>query len=63
VKDLPMLGPEYEDLGLCPCGKKIGANGPAGHVIHELPACKAFMKLDPVQFLAYVRRSRGVTEN
>lgn len=60
--DTQLSGP-FEELGLCPCGSPIGANSEEGAVVHGLPYCKAFDDLDPLEFLVYVRRSRGITEN
>jgi hypothetical protein len=51
---------DAEHLGLCPCGKEIGANAATGAVVHGIPPCEAFLKLEPTEFLAYVRRSRGI---
>lgn len=52
----------FEDLGLCPCGMRIGANAQTCAVIHELPPCQAFTDLEADDFLAYVRKSRGIDE-
>jgi hypothetical protein len=62
-RDIPQLGSEYEDLGLCPCGKQIGANGRGGAIIHGIPPCKPFLELEPIQFLVYVRKARGISDN
>lgn len=51
-----------EPLGLCVCGRKIAANADKGAVVHEVPYCEAFLKLDPLDFLTYVRRSRGIPD-
>lgn len=51
------------DLGECVCGQRIYASrtGIAG-VVHEAPACQKFLELEPVEFLKYVRRSRGIPD-
>ena len=51
---------EAEDLGLCPCGQQIGANAQTCEVVHGIPPCRPFVELNPTEFLAYVRRSRGI---
>lgn len=53
---------KMQDLGLCKCGRRIYADGDKVAVIHELPYCAAFRDLDPVAFLTYVRRSRGIPD-
>jgi hypothetical protein len=53
---------EFEDLGLCPCGQKIGANTQFYAVAHGVPECSEFRTMEPDEFLAYVRRSRGITD-
>ena len=55
--------PNPRDLGLCPCGRRIFASVDQVAVIHEVPYCKQFFELEPLEFLIYVRRSRGITEN
>lgn len=52
-----------EELGLCACGRRIYADVTKGAVLHELPYCAAFRDLEPVQFLSYVRRSRGIPDS
>lgn len=52
-----------EPLGLCACGKAIYASTEEGAVAHELPPCKEFLELEPVEFLRYVRRSRGIADS
>jgi hypothetical protein len=49
-----------EDLGLCPCGGAIGADKESESVCHAVPLCEKFLELDPLEFLRYVRRSRGI---
>ena len=51
-----------QDLGLCPCGRRIYADSKIGAVVHELPYCVQFRDLDPLEFLSYVRRSRGISD-
>jgi hypothetical protein len=51
---------EFEDIGRCPCGQRIGANAETCAVVHALPYCDAFMALEPDDFLEYVRKSRGI---
>jgi len=51
-----------EDLGLCVCGRRIFADANKGAVMHELPYCKAFQELEALEFLTYVRRSRGIPD-
>lgn len=51
-----------ESLGRCPCGKKIWADTQSYAVMHEIPYCQAFLKLEPDKFLTYVRRSRGIPD-
>lgn len=51
------------DLGLCPCGKQIFAfDGDFTGVVHDQPTCEEFELLGPNEFLTYVRRSRGITD-
>jgi hypothetical protein len=52
-----------EDLGLCTCGKRIYADLAQCAVMHELPYCQKFQELEALQFLAYVRRSRGIPDS
>ena len=49
-------------LGLCPCGVAIYANRETGAVAHDVPFCEQFRMLEPMEFLRYVRRSRGIPE-
>jgi hypothetical protein len=66
----PQIANATRDLGLCVCGKRIyeavvhhawREDVPA--VIHEMPYCQKFLDLELVEYLRYVRRSRGITEN
>jgi hypothetical protein len=50
-------------IGLCKCGRQIYAGKDKVAVVHALPYCKAFVRLDPVEFLRYVRRSRGIPDS
>jgi hypothetical protein len=52
---------DAEPLGRCPCGKEIFATRRGG-VVHELPYCRAFYEKDVLEFLRYVRRSRGIPD-
>jgi hypothetical protein len=56
-------GIEAEDLGICPCGRRIYGNRKLFAVIHEAPICDQFRKLEPDEFLKYVRRFRGITDS
>jgi hypothetical protein len=47
-----------QDLGLCPCGSRISVNAEQGAIAHEPPVCETFMKLEPDEFLSYVRKAR-----
>ena len=49
-------------LGLCPCGREIYASVSQFAVIHQVPFCKQFEELEPDDFVAYVRRSRGIPD-
>lgn len=49
-------------LGYCPCGKQIHASTDPPSVMHGVPWCAAFEALEPDEFLAYVRRSRGISD-
>ncbi len=51
-----------EDLGLCACGRRIYADAEQCAVVHELPYCEKFLRLEPLEFLRYVRRSRGLPD-
>jgi len=51
-----------EDLGLCVCGRRIYASRSPVAALHDEPACKAFLELEPDKFLTYVRRSRGIPD-
>ncbi len=53
---------ECDDLGLCPCGKRIGATRKGYAVVHDDPPCQKFLELELVEFLTYVRRSRGIPD-
>ena len=50
------------DLGLCACGQRIYSSEDPIAVMHELPYCQKFKELEPVEFLTYVRRSRGIPD-
>ncbi len=52
-----------QPLGPCPCGCEIFATTDPCGVIHALPDCAAFEALEPDEFLAYVRRSRGISDS
>lgn len=56
----PIFRHKLEQLGKCVCGKQIFASMAA--VIHEVPYCKAFLDMEPVAFLSYVRRFRGISD-
>jgi hypothetical protein len=63
--DLSKTRLKMQDLGLCVCGGKISAstNPPAVMaVMHSIPYCEQFEKLDPEDFLAFVRMSREPKE-
>ncbi len=60
VGDLWNLDPE--DLGPCVCGRRIYVDEKQFAVLHDEPACKEFLDLEPDEFLTYVRRSRGLPE-
>lgn len=32
-------------------------------VAHNLPQCREFVQLEPLEFLIYVRRSRGISDS
>jgi hypothetical protein len=49
-----------EPLGRCPCGGEIAADAERGAVVHSEPICFAFYSLEPLEFLVYVRESRGI---
>ena len=51
-----------EPLGRCPCGQNIFADVNVFAVIHGVPCCQMFRDLEPEDFLAYVRRSRGISD-
>lgn len=51
-----------QPLGLCPCGKEIAASMDPPSVVHGLPYCEKFLALEPDEFLTYVRRSRGISD-
>lgn len=48
--------------GVCKCGKKfsVGHHAPTGEpvILHELPECKEFVRLDLVDFLRWNRNAR-----
>jgi hypothetical protein len=50
------------DLGLCPCGGRIAASRISEGVSHQYPPCQKFIDLEPLEFLKYVRRSRGISD-
>jgi len=58
--DFSKLNPE--DMGLCVCGCRIYVDAQQYAVMHEEPACKLFLDLEPDKFLTYVRRSRGIPD-
>ena len=49
-------------LGKCVCGKDIFADFAEYAVMHEMPYCAEFEALEPDEFLAFVRRSRGISD-
>lgn len=53
-----------KELAFCPCGKKIFVPEKLDMmaVAHEIPYCLAFIKLEPHEFLRYVRLSMGITD-
>jgi hypothetical protein len=51
---------DAKDLGKCPCGGCIAVDMEKCAVIHAVPICKDFAVLEPDEFLAFVRRSRGL---
>jgi len=53
----------FEDLGRCPCGKRIGASRQSFAVVHEVPQCKIFMELEPIEYMRYVRSARGISDS
>jgi hypothetical protein len=53
-----------EDLGLCVCGRRIYASvAPKMAVMHDEPACEKFLELEALEFLTWVRRSRGIPDS
>jgi hypothetical protein len=60
----------FQALGNCPCGQPIAADLEGGGVGHMVPYCEPFLRLEPTEFLRYVRqalearqRSRGLGDN
>lgn len=53
---------EFTDVGICACGQPIAVSTKDFAVIHKLPQCEQFKQLEPDEFLAYVRRNRGITD-
>ena len=54
---------ELISIGLCACGVPIYAStGEILAVGHSLPQCEKFIELDVLEFLKYVRLSRGIGE-
>ena len=51
-----------EPLGNCPCGQEIGVCLEPPSVTHTLPLCSKFQRLGPLEFLRYVRESRGLPD-
>ena len=51
------------NLGACTCGQKIFADPESSAIIHELPYCENFAKMDVIEFMRYVRKCRGVSDN
>lgn len=49
-------------LGKCPCGGEIFATDNPVGVMHTMPYCQAFNTLEPDEYLTYVRRKRGITD-
>lgn len=59
----PPRSAKFESLGKCPCGGDIAASsGARPAVAHSIPYCLEFKRLEPTEFLAYVRRSRGIPD-
>jgi hypothetical protein len=58
IEDLKAVEP----LGRCPCGGEIAADAEQGAVVHSEPVCQKYLELDPLEFLVYVRRSRGLPD-
>jgi hypothetical protein len=54
---------ELIPLGNCACGRKIYASKEPMAVAHELPYCKEFEELEPLEFVKFVRLSRGIGES
>lgn len=53
----------YKSLGLCVCGKEIFAGSESCEVLHMNPPCNVFLQLGVVEFLTFVRRSRGIPDD
>jgi hypothetical protein len=49
-----------EPLGRCACGGEIAADAEQGAVTHSFPVCQKYLELEPLEFLVYVRQSRGI---
>lgn len=56
-------GVRYEPLGTCPCGREVHYNLEQSSLLHQLPMCSAFERLDPADFATYMRRSRGIPDS
>jgi len=52
----------FESIGTCPCGGSLFANPVLACVRHSVPCCQPFISLDALEFMQYVRRSRGITD-
>jgi hypothetical protein len=50
-------------IGLCPCCQNnLYADAHVGAIVHDFPPCGKFKELDPLDFIRYVRRSRGIPD-
>lgn len=58
-------------LGKCPCGKEIFSteqirtekDGPGQPgLVHGWPPCKPFIKMELIEYMKYVRTTRGISD-
>lgn len=57
------LNLEVKDLGKCPCGAQLYGSVDPPAVAHSMPYCAEFNRMEPDEFLTYVRRSRGIPDS
>lgn len=54
---------EFQNLGLCICGQQIGINYETQCVAHFEPRCAEYNRMEPLEFLQWVRKKKGIPDD